>query len=185
MTTPAPALYLAFLRGVMPSGKNAVKMAALRQALDEEGLGPVRTWIQSGNVLLHSALDASATAARVRQCIRQRLGPDLPVIVKTPEQVNAVLLGNPFTGSGHDLSRVFFSLSQHPPPPARAAALMAQDFGDEKLHIGPYAAYLYLPGSAARSRLGNHFLEKHLHLEMTTRNANTLGKMLALAACAH
>jgi uncharacterized protein (DUF1697 family) len=47
------------LRGVMPSGKNAVPMAPLRAALEKAGLHKVRTYIQSGNVL------AQAGAARI------------------------------------------------------------------------------------------------------------------------
>ena len=38
---------IAFLRGVMPSGKNAVKMADIRHVLGDSGLQNVRTWIQS------------------------------------------------------------------------------------------------------------------------------------------
>lgn len=37
---------IAFLRGVMPSGKNAVKMADVRRVLGGSGLQNVRTWIQ-------------------------------------------------------------------------------------------------------------------------------------------
>ena len=38
---------IAFLRGVMPSGKNAVKMADIRRVLGDSGLQNVRTWIQN------------------------------------------------------------------------------------------------------------------------------------------
>ena len=36
---------IAFLRGVMPSGKNAVKMADIRRVLVDGVLHNVRTWI--------------------------------------------------------------------------------------------------------------------------------------------
>ena len=37
---------IAFLRGVMPSGKNAVKMADVRRVLEGSGLHTVRPWRQ-------------------------------------------------------------------------------------------------------------------------------------------
>lgn len=59
------------LRGVMPSGKNSIpKMAVLRQHLEEAGFERVRTYIQSGNILLLSTFpknylaSASMTSSR-------------------------------------------------------------------------------------------------------------------------
>lgn len=171
------ATRIAFLRGVMPSGKNAVKMAALREALAQGGFADVRTWIQSGNVALRTGLSADDTAREVRRLIREKLGPDLPVIVKTPGELQAVLAANPFADGAHDAKRVFVALANETLPAATARALMAQDFGDEKLAITDAAAYLCIPGSAARSRLGLPVLEKAFGFAMTTRNLNTLGKM--------
>ena len=62
-------------------------------------------------------------------------------------------------------------------PLSDTAGLQQLDLGSECLCIRPHCAYMYIPGSAARSRLGNVFLEKKLGLTLTTRNANTLQKM--------
>ncbi|MDO5290654.1 MAG: DUF1697 domain-containing protein [Pseudomonadota bacterium] len=172
-----PTTHIALLRGVMPSGKNAVKMAALREVLTQGGFADVRTWIQSGNVALTTDLSAQDTAREVRRLIHEKLGPDLPVIVKTPRQLQAVLAKNPFADGRHDIKRVFVALANEPLDAACARALLAQDCGDEQLAITEAAAYLYIPGSAARSRLGLPLLEKSFGLAMTTRNLNTLSKM--------
>ena len=50
--------YIVLLRGVMPSGKNKVPMAQLREVLMRGGFGNVRTYVQSGNVLVDSGLSA-------------------------------------------------------------------------------------------------------------------------------
>lgn len=60
---------LAFLRGVVPRGKNAVKMADVRQVLGGNGFDDVRTWIQSGNIALRTDQDAKATAARIQSLL--------------------------------------------------------------------------------------------------------------------
>ena len=142
--------FVAFLRGVMPSGRNAVKMADVRAVLSDHGFNDVRTWIQSGNIILNTSLTAEAAAEHIHHLLKTALQVDLPVIIKTQTQLREALEGNPFTGAAFDIRRVF---------------------------IRPHCAYMYIPGSAARSRLGNVFLEKKLGLTLTTRNANTLQKM--------
>lgn len=168
--------FIALLRGVMPSGKNAVKMADVRRVLSDGGFFDVRTWTQSGNIALQTTLNAAQTRARVHELLHMRLGVDLAVIVKTRDELQAVLDGNPFTGAARDIRRVFFTLGNA--PLADPNDLYAQDFGEEKLVIAPQAAYLYIPHDASRSKLGNAFLEKRLGQRLTTRNFNTLSKML-------
>ncbi|RMX14835.1 DUF1697 domain-containing protein [Vandammella animalimorsus] len=168
--------FVAFLRGVMPRGKNAVKMADVRAVLAANGFQDVRTWIQSGNIALQTDWDAAATAARIQALLRAHLQVDLPAIVKTPAQLRAIWAGNPFSGSGYDEKRVFYTLCSA--PLSDPQGLSAQDYGEEQLAILPQAAYLYIPGDASRSRLGNAFLENKLGQVLTTRNGNTLRKMM-------
>ena len=48
--------YVVLLRAVMPSGRNKVPMAQLREVLSEAGFENVRTYIQSGNALVDTML---------------------------------------------------------------------------------------------------------------------------------
>jgi len=41
--------------------------------------------------------------------------------------------------------------------------------------------YMYIPGSAARSRLNNAFLQRRLGVDLTFRNRNTLMKLCEMA----
>ena len=67
---------IAFLRGVMPSGKNAVKMAAVREVLGGNGFANVRTWIQSGNIALESTLTADEAATQIHDLLHTHLDVD-------------------------------------------------------------------------------------------------------------
>lgn len=171
--------YIVLLRGVTPTGKNRVPMAQLRQALAAHGFPGARSWIQSGNVILKTGLVQQEAAQTVRWIIREQIGPDLAVIVKTPAEVRAVLAENPFRDLAQD--RVFYTQWQGALDPEKARALEAMDFGEERLVITPRAAYLFIPGSAARSKLSNNFLERRLGLAATTRNRNTLVKLIEMA----
>jgi uncharacterized protein (DUF1697 family) len=171
--------YIALLRGVMPTGKNKVPMAQLRSILTEAGFENVRTYIQSGNVLVDTKLSAKEVEMKVHELIKQHIGAHISVVVRTSGQLQKVLDANPFR-DGFDPSRVFYVLFKNRPNPIKVEALSALDFENEKMFIGTDEAYLYLPENAARSKLSNVFLERKLEITATTRNLNTMKKMVEL-----
>ncbi len=94
-------------------------MARFREVLEEAGFARVRTYIQSGNALVDTELPASETATRIQRLIRDEIGPDLTVIVRSGDELEAVLEENPFR-HGYDISRVFFVLFKEQPPAEKA-----------------------------------------------------------------
>ena len=68
-----------------------------------------------------------------------------------------------------------------PIDPKRIAALCQEDFGEEELRMVEGRLYMYLPKDASRSKLSNNFLEKKLKFTATTRNRNTLARLIELA----
>jgi uncharacterized protein (DUF1697 family) len=172
--------YVALLRGVMPTGKNKVPMAQLRSILSDAGFENVRTYIQSGNALVDTKLSAKEIEMNVHELIKQHIGAHISVVVRTGEQLQKVLDANPFR-VGFDPSRVFYVLFKNQPNPIKVNEFCEQDFGKEKLAIEKDAAYLYLPENAARSKLSNIFLERKLEITATTRNLNTMKKLVELS----
>lgn len=174
-----PSLVL-LLRGVMPSGKNKVSMARLREELAAAGFVRPRTYIQSGNVLIDTDRPPALVAEEVRGLIRDRLGPDLAVIPRTGTGLDEALAGNPFR-EGYDLSRVFFILFAGPPPPGKVKELLSRDYGPEQLAFGPGTAYLFIPGPYGKGTLSNAFLEKQLGIVATMRNFTTMTRLAAMS----
>ena len=172
--------YIIFLRAVMPTGKNKVPMAQLREVLAKAGFGNVRTYIQSGNVLLDTKLSATETKNRIHDLIKEHIGPDLAVVVRTGLQLQRMLANNPFQ-EGYDISRVFFVLFAQRPSAEKVKELLTQNFGDEKLAIAGDAAYMYIPGTYGRRILSSNFLEKMLNVSATMRSFNTLTKLVELS----
>ncbi|MDO5106543.1 DUF1697 domain-containing protein [Capnocytophaga sp.] len=173
--------YIVLLRGVMPSGKNKIpSMAFLKEILEDAGFESVKTYIQSGNIVLRSELAPAQISQKVRELIEEKIGAELSVIVKTPREIRQVLNENPFT-ENHDSKRVFFTLFNDELPQPLATELQKQDFGEEKFAFTDRAMYLYIPTDASRSKLSNNFLEKKLKITATTRNFNTLSKLVAMA----
>ncbi len=173
--------YIVLLRGVMPNGKNSIKMAFLREILEQADFHNVKTYIQSGNVVLQSSLSPAEIAKKVHSVIFEKNGSDLPIIVKTADEITKVLSENPF-GDGYDISRVFFTLTNDNFDKTTAQELEQQDFGEDLLKITEKAIYAYIPTDASRTKLTNSFIEKKLNITATTRNFNTLTKLVSMAS---
>src|SRR5581483_10861794 len=108
-----------------------VPMAQLRNVLAMAGFSNVRTYIQSGNALVDTDLSATETANLVHNLIKEHIGPDLVVVVRTGAELQKTLLNNPFQ-EGYDISRVFFCLFAQIPSAEKVQELLAQNFSDEK-----------------------------------------------------
>ena len=66
--------HIILLRGVTPNGKNAIpKMSYLVDILTEAGFQQVRTYIQSGNIILESDLDLEKIRERVHTLINENI----------------------------------------------------------------------------------------------------------------
>ncbi|MDQ1396117.1 MAG: hypothetical protein QOG64_1376, partial [Acidimicrobiaceae bacterium] len=93
---------VALLRGINVGRNKRVAMADLRTLLGSMGYEDVKTHGQSGNALLAtSSRSASATIERdIGARIEQDLGLDVQVMVRTVDELEAVMAANPFPGQG-------------------------------------------------------------------------------------
>ena len=174
--------YIVLLRGVMPTGKNRIpKMADLRDMLEREGFLHVHTYIQSGNIVLDTDLNAPALCAKVNALIKQEIGPDLPVIALTPEELDNLLSAQPFAGDLNG-SRVFLTFFMGELDKGTMTSFAEKTWGEDQLVLTPRCIYMYLPAGMSQSKLSNTLLEKSFGRMMTTRNINTARKLAAIAA---
>ena len=90
--------YIALLRGINVGGKNKVSMAQLKQCLENEGYLNVRTYINSGNVILESDLNAITLAASIEDILTQNFTLDsslIKVLVLTSDELKAIVDNKP------------------------------------------------------------------------------------------
>ncbi len=171
-------VFAALLRGVNVSGKNKIKMAELREALNNAGLKNVETYIQSGNVIFESAKTSRSLEKIVANAIKQEFGYDVPVMVRDKSFLHGIVKKNPFK----NLEVAFLSATILDSPPAKKEvdAIKDLDFGDERFAVKRDVVYLYLPNGSARTKLTNNFLEKKLSTKATSRNWRTIGKLIEM-----
>lgn len=72
--------YLALLRGINVGGKNKVRMADLRTCLEDLDFTDVKTYIQSGNVILDSELDPRAVSESIEDALPVKFDLDSEII---------------------------------------------------------------------------------------------------------
>ena len=171
--------YIIFLRGVTPTGKNKVPMTPLRQVLAAAGLSDVRTYIQSGNVLVRSGLTASQVEKLVHDEIKKYFGGDLVVVARTPAQLRQIFKRNPFEGV--DTAKTYFTILSNKPDESKVKTLVGQDFHPDMFVVSDKVVYVHCQVGYANTKLNNNFLEKKLGVSATTRNCNTMSKLIELS----
>lgn len=174
--------YIALLRGINVSGKNKLKMAELRAALDGMGLQQVQTYIQSGNVLfLHAPASEAALAQRIHQLIRETFELEVPTLVVSLQEWTDIQAGNPFLPSDTiDPSKLHITLLAEPPALAQLEGLDGQQHAPDVFQVVGRTVYLHCPKGYGRTKLTNQFFEQKLQQPATTRNWKTVNKLLEL-----
>lgn len=90
--------YVALLRGVNLGGHNKVPMPQLRAALVAAGFDNVRTYIQSGNVVVEAPrTKPSALADRVHSVIVDTFGLDIPSVVVDAPTLALIVASSPYS----------------------------------------------------------------------------------------
>lgn len=93
--------YAALLRGIMPSNPN-MRNERLRGVLEELGLERVSSVLASGNLVFHAPAEATAALEeRIEDALHERLGIPGTTLVRTSEELRALLDSDPFPGLTH------------------------------------------------------------------------------------
>jgi uncharacterized protein (DUF1697 family) len=176
--------YVAFMRAINVAGHASVRMTDLRAVFTAAGCRNVTTVIQSGNVLFDSPeRGIPALLRKLRGHLRQLLGDEPDVLLRTFREIDALVASAPFrkhrAGAAVKLYVVFLSQApQHRlrfPIVALKEALEVIGLADRDLFV-----------VSRRRKNGsfgfpNAFIEKELGVSATTRNWTTVTKIAALA----
>lgn len=167
--------YLALLRGINVSGQKPLRMEELRNAFLELGYINVQTYVQSGNVVFKSEGDVAEHQKRIATMISDRFGYDVPVLVRTSEEWNALVVANPWNANdAFDPAFFHVTLLAGDVRPSLIDDLQAKTREDERVVLGKQAVYLYCPNGYGRTKLNNNFIESKSKCSATTRNWKTV-----------
>lgn len=172
--------FVVLLRGVNVGKAKRVPMAVFKALLTDLGCTQVTTLLNSGNaVVWHPDTSPAALVTAVQAALTQHLGFDVPVIVKSAAEVQAVVAGLPLAAEPPDPSRLLVVFAPNAQALAALEPLADRVGPDETFVRGDHAAYLHCPGGLLESRAGEALLGK-VGKGVTTRNWATVLKLQAL-----
>jgi uncharacterized protein (DUF1697 family) len=158
-------------------------MEDLRALYESLGLEEVRTHINSGNVLFRTAeRDLTRLCKRIEDAIEGACGFRSNVILRTPADLKRAMARNPFAERAdvepHKVAIHFLAAA---PSAAALEQMRAIEIEPEELHIHGRELYIYYALGMARPKLKLPQVEKALRTTGTSRNLNTVRKLLEMA----
>lgn len=174
--------FISILRGINVSGHNMIKMDVLRELYSELKFTNVETYIQSGNVAFESmTTDGEELARQISKKLLLKLSATVLVLVLEPNELKIIAKNNPFIKRKEDPRFLHVTFLSEAPKKEDLGAIQKERFGQDEFEVSGKAVYLFCPGGYGKTKLNNAFFEKKLKVKATTRNWNTVLKLLEMA----
>jgi uncharacterized protein (DUF1697 family) len=174
---------IAMLRGVNIGGHHKIKMEFLRSLCESLQSENVQTYLQSGNAVFRAReRNLKSLSQRMETSIEKKLGFRPDVILRTIPELREAIAHNPFAKRpGLEPSKLAVTfLAEEPGKQARENALKIKMHPEEVQIVGR-EMYIYFPNGMARPSFSWSVLERVLKMTFTSRNWNTVNKLLELA----
>lgn len=161
--------YIVLFRGINVGGKNLVPMKELAKLLGDRGYQHIKTYIQSGNIVLQS----QEKPTNIASMVKDRFDFEPEVCVLGESEFLAAVANNPFRSPrGKDIH--FYFCNEKPEPDL--LRLKKYKSESEEYHLEGRVFYLYAPDGIGRSKLVAN-IESCLGVAATGRNLNTILKL--------
>jgi uncharacterized protein (DUF1697 family) len=156
-------------------------MPELRASLTSAGFDDVRTYLQSGNVVLSSNGSPEQVARECERQIASRFGLDIDVVVRTRGELAEVVRRDPLAEVAVNPKRYQVSFLAAKPDPEAVRKLAAVTVAPEQFVAIDREIYAWHPDGIGRSRLWALLAGRGLGFTATARNWSTVTNLLALA----
>jgi uncharacterized protein (DUF1697 family) len=175
-------VWVALLRGINVGAHHRVTMAELKAAVAAVGGTDVSSYIQSGNLLLgHLETDRVTLTVRLEEALQAACGFPVPVVLRTGDELAALVAGCPFEGDDWaEDRRRYVSFLAHPATTDRAEALLGRVAPGERLWITPTEVLAVVPTSVAKPAYAD--VGRLLRVTVTSRAWNVAETLAGLAA---
>jgi uncharacterized protein (DUF1697 family) len=175
---------ISILRGINVSGQKKILMTDLVKLYQKLGFSGIRTYIQSGNVIFDcsESIALSKVPGLVRDAIFREYKFEVPVIIRTSEEMNEAVRNNPFVkDTGISPEKLHVTFLSGLPGKDKLTVLEKIDHSPDKFIVKGKEVYLHCPVSYGETKLSNSFFEKSLGVTATTRNWKTVNKLAEMA----
>jgi uncharacterized protein (DUF1697 family) len=173
--------YVAFLRGINNIGRKTVKMLELKRIFEANGFQNVITIQASGNIVFETTIsEASALVKDVENLLESKLGYNVKVTLRTLDELTLLIKSKPF---GHikitpRTKLLLTFLAEKPMSEFKIPfKLPNKNFTIIRITDNEIYSVVNLSPDKPSYRIMN-FLEKEFGNKITTRNWNTIVKIV-------
>jgi uncharacterized protein (DUF1697 family) len=156
-------------------------MPALRELLTGVGWRDVRTYVQSGNVVLSTDLSPRELERECERLITAGFGLKIAVLARTRDELERVVQRNPLGDVAVDPKRYQVSFLSAELEPETVEKLSALTAPEERFVADGRELYVWHPNGVARSKLWNRLASTGLGVTATARNWTTVTTLLTMA----
>ena len=172
--------YVALLRGINVGGHKKVPMADLRELMNQIGLQNVKTYIQSGNVIFQSNEKEFELEEKIQRSIKSHFGFDVSVVVKSSDELLEIFNECPFEDGTKQKS--YFIVLNKTPETHLIKEVENISYENEVFIIKRNCIYFYSSIGFGQTKFNMTSFERKLKVKGTSRNFNTMLKLLSLCA---
>jgi uncharacterized protein (DUF1697 family) len=172
--------YALLIRGINVGTKNSLPMAELRAMLARIGCTDVQTYVQSGNAVFGTTLGAPELTAAIEAALDRYMGRPIDTTLRTHKQMKAIVEGNPFAKVATRPQHLCVTFLSKSPAKLEVARLHSQDFEPELFKIAGKEIYTWHPNGQGQSPLREALWKLPFRGAVTTRNWNTVSKLLGM-----
>lgn len=168
--------YAAFLRAINVGGTKIVKMDALKIMFESFGLSNAQTYINSGNVVFE-AKESAGLEAKIEKQLEKALGFKVETFLRTMNELAKIANAPAFEPQDDEtLHVVFLRKSKSVDKKSKQELLSLKSEADDFAIKG--SEIYNLRRRREKSIFSNNLIEKVLKADATTRNLNTLKKIV-------
>jgi len=175
------ARQIVLLRGINLGSRNRIAVPELRDVLASAGFENVRSYLQSGNIVLSAKGSPEEVARECERQIADHFGLDIPVVTRTRAQLANVVRLDPLADVAVDPKRYQVSFMTGKLAAEVVRSLEAAAVPSEQFVVAGREVYAWHPEGVARSRLWTLLAGRGLGVTATARNWTTVTNLLALA----
>jgi uncharacterized protein (DUF1697 family) len=175
--------YIALLRGINVSGHKLIKMSELKTVFESCGFSNVTTYIQSGNVVFSSTIsNKESIKNNIETALKNKFGFDVYTIVLSKEELFEAGKNHSYLAENVDnLKSIYYSFFDESLNQELVKDLHGLTQETEFFAIEKNVIYCFYPNGYGNSKWNNVFFEKKLKINCTTRNYNTVNKLIELS----
>jgi uncharacterized protein (DUF1697 family) len=175
--------YVALLRGINVGGKSTIRMADLKECVEELGYDGVSTFIASGNVLFEAAeRNGAKLESELEHALERRFALPIAVVVRTRAELGRIVKAIPADWIGNDSLRVNVAFLRRTRDGRALARELKPREGVDEL-VATKSGLIWATRRDALTRSGmQKLIGSAAYRDLTVRNLNTTLKLYELLA---